>query len=114
MARHSGKSFLFSKMNSAEIFENVVGVEYYSHSMPKYHELITFKREPANPFDPNAIAAFNEAGEQIGHLNRYAAKRYAKDIDDGQVYIVGEFVIEQTYGYKRTKSYGILLYQSLF
>jgi len=111
MSSHVKK--FFPKMPCDEIFENVVGVDYYSHEMPKYHELITFKREPTNPFDPNAIAAFNEAGEQIGHLNRYAAKRYAKDIDDGSVYILGEFVVETCYGYKRTKSYGILLYKSL-
>ena len=97
-----------------EICENVVGVQYYSHTMPKYHELITFKREPTNLIDSNAIAAFNEAGEQIGHLNRYAASRYARDIDQGLIYLVAELVAETTYGYKRTKSYGILLYKSLF
>lgn len=95
-----------------EIFENVVGVDFYQHSMPKYHETIKFEREPTNPFDSNAIAAFNEAGEQIGYLNRYAAAKYAKDIDDGLVFIVGEFIMESTCPKLRT-SYHVLLYKSL-
>jgi hypothetical protein len=46
---------------------------------------IRLEREPANPYDPNAIAVWNAARTlQAGYIPRDEAKRLAKKLDKGQ------------------------------
>jgi len=63
----------------------IVGVNHYPHKKLIAGDLITFKREPENPFDSNAMAAYNEAGEQVGYLSRNRAKQYAARLDGGLI-----------------------------
>lgn len=45
---------------------------------------VTLVREPDNPHDKNAIAIFNDRGEQVGHWNKGMAASLAKVLDSGQ------------------------------
>ncbi|KAG9807311.1 hypothetical protein KCU77_g21446, partial [Aureobasidium melanogenum] len=47
----------------------IVGVRYYT-GFATVGERITIKREPSNPYDPNAIRIDNMINEQIGHIGR--------------------------------------------
>ena len=94
--------------------EKVVGVDYYPHTTPKETELITFKREPTNLHDRNAIEAFNEAGEKIGHLNKYAAAKFAKDLDRGLIYICAEFDKHATYTTMHSHCYNVRFYITFY
>jgi hypothetical protein len=40
-------------------------------------------REPHNPYDNNAIAVLNQAGEKIGHVPRLLAAELAGPLDAG-------------------------------
>ena len=41
------------------------------------------KREPKNPFDPNAIAVLDPEGRQLGFLSRKVAETLAPQLDQG-------------------------------
>jgi len=47
---------------------------------------IHLKREPGNPYDPNAIMVMTEKGEQVGYLKRKLALVLAPLLDQGQEY----------------------------
>lgn len=76
----------------------VVGINYYPHRKLVSGDLLTFKREPENRFDRNAIAAYNEAGEQVGYLSRNRAKQYAARLDSGLISFLPAIVLgDSTY-----------------
>ena len=55
----------------------IVGVQYYSgHATPGEHVIV--RREPSNPYDPNALRVENVQREQIGHIPRTMASKLAK------------------------------------
>lgn len=73
----------------------VVGIAHYKSRHPK--GLITFQREPGNIYDSNAIAAYNEHNEKIGHLSRPDAEKYAARLDGGVIQICAVFTDFSTY-----------------
>ncbi|TIA12890.1 SNF2 family DNA-dependent ATPase domain-containing protein [Aureobasidium pullulans] len=66
----------------------IVGVRFYT-GFATVGERITIKREPSNPYDPNAIRIDNMMNEQIGHIGRNMAAKLAKYIDNGWLLLEG-------------------------
>jgi SWI/SNF-related matrix-associated actin-dependent regulator of chromatin subfamily A3 len=54
----------------------IVGIRYYN-GYATVGEQVMVKREPTNPYDPNAIRINNVQGTQIGHLPRNLALKLA-------------------------------------
>lgn len=55
----------------------IVGVQYYTgHATPG--EYVVVRREPSNPYDPNALRVENVQRDQIGHIPRTMASKLAK------------------------------------
>ena len=81
--------------NIAEKFElygiletKVVGVQYYNgHATNGEHVLV--RREPANPYDSNALRVDNVQREQIGHIPRGHAAKLASYLDSGTLAVSG-------------------------
>jgi hypothetical protein len=57
-----------------------VGIKYYAGLVTK-GEMVHLVREPANPYDRNAIAVVNGRGEQVGHIKREHAYALAGGVD---------------------------------
>lgn len=58
------------------IHGKIVGIRYYDgYATPG--EQVMVKREPSNPYDPNAIRIDNVQGAQIGHIPRQLAEKLA-------------------------------------
>jgi hypothetical protein len=69
---------------------------------------ITLVREPANPYDSNAIAVWNAARTlQAGYIPRDDAKRLAKKLDSGQHFRV--VIIWETFDSNRRIGIRLLL-----
>ena len=68
-----------------EIITKVVGVTFEGRQevVAKLHldEQILLRKEPFNPYDPNAIRVERLNGEQVGYLNRYLASDLANRLD---------------------------------
>jgi hypothetical protein len=47
---------------------------------------LELRREPANPYDPNAIAVHVEGGEQLGFVPRAVAEQLAPSLDAGDAW----------------------------
>ena len=63
-------------MISGRLPTKIVGVRYYKgHATPGEHVILV--REPANPYDRNAIQDRNVMGAQIGHIPRTTAVKLA-------------------------------------
>lgn len=58
----------------------IVGVRYY-RGRANLNERVLIKREPANPYDRNAIRIDNVVGVQIGHIPRKPAEKLARFLD---------------------------------
>lgn len=54
-----------------------MGVRFYRGHATK-GEHVVLNREPANPYDRNAIRVDNVMGAQIGHIGRAVAEKLAK------------------------------------
>lgn len=67
----------------------IVGVQYYEGATLLAGQDVFFDREPDNPFDPNAIAAFTREGIQIGHLPRYDARYFSVLMLEGALALTG-------------------------
>ena len=66
--------------------DKIVGVRYYN-GYATTGELVILRREPTNPYDPNAIRVDNVQGEQIGHLPRGLAAKLARYMDERSLLI---------------------------
>ncbi|KAI5260950.1 SNF2 family DNA-dependent ATPase domain-containing protein [Aureobasidium subglaciale] len=66
----------------------IVGVRFYT-GFATVGERIAIKREPSNPYDPNAIRIDNMMNVQIGHIGRNMAATLAKYIDNGWLLVEG-------------------------
>ncbi|KAK4191938.1 putative SWI/SNF-related matrix-associated actin-dependent regulator of chromatin subfamily A member 3-like 1 [Podospora australis] len=64
----------------------IVGVRYYN-GVATMGEVVICKREPSNPYDPNAIRVDNVYGQQIGHIPRTVASKLAPYMDNGDISI---------------------------
>ena len=81
--------------NIAETFElygfletKVVGIQYYNgYATNGEHVLV--RREPANPYDSNALRVDNVQREQIGHIPRGHAAKLASYLDSGPLAVSG-------------------------
>ncbi|KAJ5378749.1 hypothetical protein N7509_011868 [Penicillium cosmopolitanum] len=74
---------------------SIVGVRFYRGHATK-GEHVVLNREPANPYDRNAIRVDNVMGAQIGHIGRAVAEKLAKYMDPKK--IVVEAVLTGTIG----------------
>ncbi|KAK0746699.1 RAD5-like protein [Schizothecium vesticola] len=72
----------------------IVGVRYYK-GVATPGEVVLLKREPSNPYDPNAIRVDNVFGHQIGHIPRTIASKLAPYIDNGDIDIEGMLIGEK-------------------
>lgn len=73
---------------------------------------VHLQREPENPYDSNAIAAFL-GDHQIGYLKSEVAERHAEGLDSGQVALYA--VIESVNGGTKNKpNLGVTLNVTLF
>ena len=63
----------------------VVGVTYDGRqavvARMRPGDAVTLRRDPANPYDGNAVRVENAAGEQAGFLDRHLAARLAPRLD---------------------------------
>ncbi|KAH8076538.1 helicase [Aureococcus anophagefferens] len=59
----------------------IVGCQYYGGVIHR-GEMANLVREPANPYDGNAVRVDNLAGDQVGHLKRVFAAALAPLVDD--------------------------------
>ena len=62
----------------------VRGASYYQEAVKKIssEDTVILKREPDNPYDPNAIMVCTESGELTGYVDRYLAKRVVSQVDE--------------------------------
>lgn len=66
----------------------VVGIQYYTgHATIGEHVIV--RREPSNPYDPNALRVENVQRAQIGHIPRAMAAKLAKYMDAGKILVEG-------------------------
>lgn len=49
-------------------------------------EVLELRREPKNPYDPNAVAVVRGTGDQIGYLSRFRAWQVALQMEAGRRY----------------------------
>lgn len=66
----------------------VVGVRYYA-GRATTGEVVAVRREPANPYDGNAIRIDNVMGVQIGHIGRNMAAKLAPFLDSKKLVAEG-------------------------
>ncbi|KAF2084192.1 SNF2 family helicase [Saccharata proteae CBS 121410] len=66
----------------------IVGVRFYK-GFATVGEMVVLRREPRNPYDPNAIQVQNVQREQVGHIPRQVAAKLAKYIDNRSLLIEG-------------------------
>ncbi|KAJ2785994.1 hypothetical protein H4R18_000209 [Coemansia javaensis] len=59
----------------------IVGRRYYA-AHAAAGERIELRREPHNPHDANAIAAYTAGGDKLGHLSRWLARVLAPCVDE--------------------------------
>lgn len=71
------------------LLTRVVAVKFFDGAAGGYGKRVRFRREPQNPRDADAIAAFNPRGEQIGYLPRGVSVWLAPFLDMGLVRIGG-------------------------
>ncbi|RMZ83673.1 hypothetical protein DV738_g1016, partial [Chaetothyriales sp. CBS 135597] len=64
----------------------IVGCRYYT-GQATVGEYVKVRREPDNPFDPNAIRIDNVMGEQIGHIGRQVAAKLALFLDSRKLIV---------------------------
>jgi len=62
----------------------VRGASYYQEAVKKISadDTVILKREPDNPYDPNAIMVCAESGELTGYVDRHLAMRVAAQVDE--------------------------------
>lgn len=66
----------------------VVGIQYYTgHATIGEHVVV--RREPSNPYDPNALRVENVQRAQIGHIPRAMAAKLAKYMDANKILVEG-------------------------
>ncbi|CAK9143667.1 unnamed protein product [Ilex paraguariensis] len=70
------------------VIVNIVGIQYYSGTI-NGREMVGLVREPLNPYDPNAIKVLNTRSDQVGHIERTAAKVLAPLIDQHLIFVEG-------------------------
>ena len=82
-------------INATESYElygtvntKVVGIQYYTGHASE-GEYVSVRREPSNPYDPNAIRIDNMQRAQIGHIPRQMAAKLAQYMDDGSLLVEG-------------------------
>lgn len=72
-------------LSGSRICTRVAGVTFAGRQAVIAHlrigEEILLKREPSNPYDPNAIRVERSNGQQIGYLNRHLAATLAPFFD---------------------------------
>ncbi|WPH01058.1 Hypothetical protein R9X50_00389300 [Acrodontium crateriforme] len=71
-----------------ELPTKIVGVQYYK-GIASDGEYILMRREPANPYDRNALRVDNVGGIQIGHIPRKVAEKLSKYIDNNWFAVEG-------------------------
>lgn len=78
----------------------LVGMKYHNFSLPARgmvsSDAIRLTREPANPYDSNAIAVFI-SGAMAGHLDKKSTAIIAPIIDSGALWRVEQINCEKTY-----------------
>ncbi len=77
------------RVTLARFPSKIVGISHYTGWRDALGRRVRFVREPENPHDENAIAAFNGRGARIGYLPREEAKWLAPLLDDGFVRLGG-------------------------
>ena len=66
----------------------VVGIQYYTgHATVGEHVIV--RREPSNPYDPNALRVENVQRAQVGHIPRAMAAKLAKYMDANKILVEG-------------------------
>ncbi|XP_030072905.1 helicase-like transcription factor [Microcaecilia unicolor] len=60
---------------------NVVGLRYYT-GVVSNNEMVALQREPANPYDRNAVKVNNVNGDQVGHIKKELAAAVAYIMDN--------------------------------
>ncbi|KAI1383120.1 SNF2 family N-terminal domain-containing protein [Hypoxylon trugodes] len=79
-------------LSSSELYgtmdKKIVGVQYYN-GVVNPGEKILCRRDPHNPYDPNAIRVDNVMRVQIGHLPAKVALKLAPYIDRGEITLEG-------------------------
>lgn len=71
------------------LHSKIVGVRFYNGNANP-GEQILMKREPGNPYDPNAIRIDNVQNTQIGHIPRQMASKLAPFMDNSYLHCEGE------------------------
>lgn len=67
---------------------SIVGVRFYKGDAT-VGEYVMVRREPVNPYDPNAIRIDNVRREQVGHIGRNMAAKLAPFMDSGELIVEG-------------------------
>ncbi|KAF0700506.1 Aste57867_8967 [Aphanomyces stellatus] len=70
------------------IKNKIVGIQHYRGRVGR-REAVSLVREPRNPYDRNAIAVHNLAGEMVGHVPRELAAVCAPLLDTGLMTVEG-------------------------
>ena len=85
------------KSRSVVFKTHIAGVTYQNDDGTKRQDIIgqceigdllNLKREPCNPYDPNAVGVHRQSGEQLGHLHRKEAAKIAPLMDKGSKFRV--------------------------
>ena len=61
-----------------------VGIRYYQ-GVAHPGEFVTLVREPNNPYDRNAIRVDNMHGQKVGHVNKEAAAKLSRLLDNSRL-----------------------------
>nr|XP_020637516.1 helicase-like transcription factor isoform X1 [Pogona vitticeps] len=67
---------------------SVVGLRYYT-GVVSNNEMVALQREPANPYDKNAVKVNNVNGDQVGHIKKELAAPLAYIMDNKLAVVEG-------------------------
>ncbi|GMK54505.1 hypothetical protein CspeluHIS016_0110910 [Cutaneotrichosporon spelunceum] len=81
---------------------DVVGIQYYA-GLVGNDEYVMLRRQPANPYDSNAVQVLNASGIQVGHIPRGVAARIAQLMDTKIISVEGRMVGQNLDGARRFK-----------
>ena len=74
----------------------IVGCRFYG-GKATVGEYVKVRREPSNPYDPNAIRIDNVQRDQIGHIGRNVAAKLAPLMDSGSLLVEGALTGHKDY-----------------
>jgi hypothetical protein len=86
LAKKPSASRVIDVHTKKDFYSSLAGESHYQGALRNCEEgeRLWLHREPDNPYDPNAISAWNQSKQLIGYIKRDIAADLAEQMDRGQ------------------------------